>query len=248
MKPQLCLLHFAGGNAYSFQFLLPLLDQFEVISLELPGRGRRIGESLLTNFDEAVQDVYHTLKKRLGNTDIILYGHSLGAYLAFGLAGLLEKDGRSLACLLVSGNAGPGVREATNKYQMSRHDFLQELKKLGGIPEAFLGDPELIDFFEPILRADFELAERNELATALPVQTPIFAMMGNLEEQVELLSNWGKFTRGRFEYAVMPGDHFFIHDNAQQIAGIIRSCWERRAQTGSTSLNHSTAINKMMLP
>jgi external thioesterase TEII len=45
-KPQLFLLHFAGGSCYSFQFMLPYLKDFNVLPIELPGRGRRIKESL----------------------------------------------------------------------------------------------------------------------------------------------------------------------------------------------------------
>lgn len=223
-KPQLYLFHFAGGNVYSFQFLTPLLKDFDVIPLELPGRGRRIGEPLLKDFELAVHDMYNQVNKHVLNTDIILYGHSLGAYLAFGVATMLEAAGSPAVHLLVSGNAGPGTGDAKNRYLMDRDDFMEELKLLGGIPKAFLDDRELVDFFEPILRADFELAERNRLAMAAPLNTPLFAMMGSLEAQVALLPNWGKFSCAQFGYEIFEGDHFFIYKHAQRIAEIICGC------------------------
>ncbi len=50
-KTQLFLLHFAGGNYYSFRFMFPQLNEFEIIPVELPGRGKRMKENLLKDFD-----------------------------------------------------------------------------------------------------------------------------------------------------------------------------------------------------
>ena len=50
LKPQLFLLHFAGGNKYSFNFLKKYLESaFELVSIELPGRGDRMSEKLITD-------------------------------------------------------------------------------------------------------------------------------------------------------------------------------------------------------
>src|SRR5262249_8544650 len=108
-RPQLFLLHFAGGNCYSFQFIMPLLQRFEIIPLELPGRGRRMKESLLKDFDLAAQDIYHQLTGKLTSASFIIYGHSMGAYLALRVANMLEKAGKFPAFVIVSGNAGPGI-------------------------------------------------------------------------------------------------------------------------------------------
>jgi len=235
-KRQLIIFHFAGGNCHSFQFLTPLLKEFDVFTPELPGRGRRMGEPLLREFPDAVRDMYDQVCRRTTDTEVILYGHSLGSYLAFGVADLLEKAGRPASCLLVSGNPGPGVREPKYRYLMPKELFMEELRQLGGIPEEFLHDKDLIDFFEPILRADFELAERNDLAAAGAVNTPIYAMMGTREDQVELLHNWKRFTRGAFDQETMEGDHFFIYDHAHRIADILRSCHERTAAVKKSNL------------
>jgi surfactin synthase thioesterase subunit len=58
-KAQLFLLHFAGGNIYSFNTITPGLKNLEVIPLELPGRGRRMQKGLLKDFDLAANDFFH---------------------------------------------------------------------------------------------------------------------------------------------------------------------------------------------
>ncbi|NIG56801.1 thioesterase II family protein [Chitinophaga sp. Cy-1792] len=223
-KAQLFLLHFAGGNSYSFRFLERWLPDFELVPLELPGRGKRIGEPLLREFTLAVRDIFRQVTARYNNGHFLLYGHSMGAYLALSVTSMLEKTGRMPACLIVSGNAGPGMYDPQRRYLMEREPFITELKRLGGIPPEILENEELFNFFDPVLRADFEIAERNNAAATGAVNTPLFAMMGSQEEKSAEIDNWRKFTRSRFGYRILEGNHFFIHDHPQQVADIIRSC------------------------
>lgn len=224
-KPQLFLLHFAGGSCYSFQFLMPLLSDFEVLSLELPGRGKRFNESLLNDFDEAATDLYEQIIANLVNTQFLIYGHSMGAYLTLRIANMLEKAGKYPAGIIVSGNAGPGVRNPAKRirYLLDRPAFIEELKLLGGIPPEVIENQELFSFFEPVLRADFEIAERNELEQEPAIEAPLFAMMGSQEEDVELINNWSGFTKSCFSTEVLEGDHFFIYRHPERIASIINA-------------------------
>jgi external thioesterase TEII len=219
-KPQLFLLHFAGGNCYSFQFLMPLLTGFEIIPLELPGRGKRIKEDLLKDFDLAAQDMFEQIKSKV-TTPFFMYGHSMGAYLTLRVANMLEKTGKRPAYLFVSGNPGPGVKENKKRYLLEQDAFIEELKSLGGVPEEFITNKELFEFYEPILRADFEVAEKNDLKDEVASSAPLYAMMGDREEKVEEIANWGRFSNAQFNYEIMEGDHFFIHQHANAIAKII---------------------------
>lgn len=228
-RPQLFLLHFAGGNCYSFRFLTPLLSDFEVIALELPGRGRRMNEPLLNEFDEAAVDLYNQIMASLTTTQFLIYGHSMGAYLSLRVANMLEKEGRFPAGVIVSGNAGPGIRHPEKKirYLLDRPAFVEELKQLGGLPPELIENEELFGFFEPILRADFEIAERNELTKEPALQAPLYAMMGSTEENAADINNWSRFTNGRFNAEILEGDHFFIHRHPHRIAGIISTFYRR---------------------
>jgi surfactin synthase thioesterase subunit len=226
-KPRLFLLHFAGGNSYSFQFLTPLLDGFDVIPVELPGRGRRIKEALLNDFDQAAIDIYGQINARLNDAGFMLYGHSMGAYLGLRVANLLENAGRAPDHLIVSGNAGPGLKKRKYIYSCEKEELIDELENLGGVPAEVLDNEELFGFFEPILRADFEIAERNDLALEPPVQAPIFAMMGSEEDNVGRISNWGRFTRAEFDHKILQGGHFFIQQHPREVADVIRNCYLR---------------------
>lgn len=230
-KPQLFLLHFAGGNCYSFQFLIPLLEYFDIETLELPGRGKRMDENLLKDFDLAAEDIYKQIREKLTAPDFVIYGHSMGAYIGLRVSNMLEKIGRVPSYLIVSGNAGPGIKRERTRYLLETNDFIEELKKIGGAPKEFFESPELFEFFEPILRADFEVVEKNELNIEASVNCPIYAIMGNQEEKVEKIENWGKFTQSRFNSEVLEGGHFFIHEHPRRIAQIIMTCYDNAALT-----------------
>jgi len=225
LKPPLFLLHFAGGNRYSFQFLVSHLKNFDIVIPELPGRGRRMEEPLLKDFDQAAADLYRQIIRKLPSRPFMIYGHSMGAYLALRVTNMLERAGTTPSYLFVSGNAGPGVREEKKRYLLEHDEFWLEIRNLGGLPKEFLESEELFEVFEPILKADFEIAERNGLADEPPVSCPLFAMMGDKEEQVELIENWSRFTSLKFQYEVLEGDHFFIHKHAGRISRIIEKAF-----------------------
>lgn len=222
MKPQLFLLHFAGGNSYSFRFMNPLLTKFDVVALELPGRGDRMDENLLRNFDLAANDIFGQINKKLTSSDnFLIYGHSLGAYLALRVACMLEKINKKPKHVIVSGNAGPGIREAKDYHLLEKNDFKTELNKMGGFPQEILENNELFDFFEPVLRADFELIEKDMLSNEKPIAASIYAFMGSEEKLVKNITNWGNFTTATFNYEVVNGGHFFILEHPTKITDII---------------------------
>jgi external thioesterase TEII len=222
IKPQLFLLHFAGGNAYSFQFLTPYLTEFELVPLELPGRGRRIYEDLLTDFNQAAQDMYAQIVAKLRPGKFMIYGHSMGAYLTLKVTAMLEAAGRNPEYIFVSGNAGPGLHSDRQDYLLEDAAFIDLLMDMGGLPEEILGNKELLEFVLPILRADFEIVEKNDLRIAAPVKAPLYAMMATGEEDVDKIDNWSNYTEGGFTHRIFEGGHFFIHQYPQQIATIIR--------------------------
>jgi len=221
MKPQLFLLHYAGGNCYSFQFLIPYLRDFDVYPLELPGRGKRITEPVLTSFSEAAQDIYGQLSAKLNGRRFYIYGHSMGSELAFMVSYLLEKAGTPPERLFLTGNPGPGIRENKYRFKMPYEEFAAELRKLGGVPEEFFENEELFEFYEPIIRSDFQIVEEKDVSLEIMIGSPITAIMGTDEEYRDDISNWSRFTRSDFECSLYEGDHFFIFDHPARLANVI---------------------------
>lgn len=228
LKPQLFLLHFAGGNCYSYNFLIPyLIHHFDIHTLELPGRGKRINEPLIRHYTSAISDLYDQLISKRTETDYIIYGHSMGATLALALTEKIEQKIQPPLHIIVSGNPGPGIKDIC-RYNLPKDLFIQELKTLRGMPKEFFEDEELYHFYEPILRADFEVLEKDELNfTNYKIKTPIYAIMGKEEEGALQINNWKNYTSGLCQTTLLIGDHFFIHQHPKTLATIIKNCYDR---------------------
>ena len=224
MRKQIYLLHFAGGNVYSFQLLKKYFNQtYEFIPLELPGRGKRMGEQLISSADDAVSDYVLQIERSRNDQPFIIYGHSMGASLGLEVTKKMELLGDHPLRLIVSGNAGPGIHENKRRYLMNEDNFKSELRELGGVPEEVLNDPDLFGFFEPIMRADFEIleSERKTSNGEIVLETPIIALMGNSEDKSDQISNWKLFSTKEVKTVIWPGNHFFIHNHAAGLAKII---------------------------
>lgn len=222
MKPQIFILHYAGGNSYSFQKLVEKLrPAFEVEAPELPGRGRRINEPLLLNKKDAIADLLRQIREKRSGAPFVVFGHSMGASLGFHIVKELEALGDAPTCFIASGNPGPNVKDLNQYAHLPRDQFFSKLREMGGITDELSANEELLEFFEPILRADFALLERKEDAVSFKIKTPIHAIMGNREEYVQHIENWRKYTSGNCQHNVLEGNHFFVFDHLDRVRAII---------------------------
>lgn len=221
-KTQLFMLHYAGGNAYSFQFMKPMLTAYDAIAVELPGRGKRMKEALIKDYSTAVEDLYQQIKSKRTESDFILYGHSMGARFALSLTSKFEDEKDHPSILFVTGNGGPkSWHLEPDRHNLPKAQFIDSVQKLGGLPQELIDDQDLFDFFEPILRADFELLEKERSLPENPVNTPIYAVMGSEESTVKHIEGWRNYTTSNFKHQVWSGNHFFIQEHAQALSNLL---------------------------
>lgn len=222
------MFHFAGGNSYSYRFMEPHLQDFKIETVELPGRGMRSDETLLNDFEAVARDLFRQVSAKIRTPDFLLFGHSMGALLGFRVAQMLETQGRGPRHLVVSGNAGPTVSSNEKRYLLGNKEFILELKKLGGLSADFLQSEELLDYFLPILKADFQVVEENGLKAGSLIQAPIYAIMGDTEKYSAHIANWSAYTASGFTSKMLEGNHFFIYDHAEELGRILKSCYHRQ--------------------
>lgn len=235
---QLFLLHFAGGNVFSFEFLRKEITHFDFIPLELPGRGKRHKEHLIKNKDQAIADYFQQIKSLRNGAPYLIYGHSMGATLGLSVAAKMEIAGDAPQALVVSGNAGPGIKKSSDilRHKLDDFNFKKELLSLGGIPAGISENEELFDYFLPIMRADFECLEKDPFSEkGLKLNIPIHAVMGAEEETCQEIENWKNFTEGAFTSEIWSGNHFFIHHNAAALAQIFTSVFQKQITNQNTN-------------
>ncbi|ELR71345.1 thioesterase [Fulvivirga imtechensis AK7] len=216
-------LPFAGGNKYSFGEYERFAPEFvEVIPVELPGRGSRADEALLTNIYDLAEDVFFSIKNKL-DKPYILYGHSMGGLLAYLTAKLIIKNFSSEPLhMFITGCTAPSTRDKSYLHLLSKEDFIKKLKELGGCPEEILNNGDILDFFEPIIKADFQAVESFEYQQTTPFDIPLTLMFGMSEKVTQSeMREWQKETTRSIDIIQMPGDHFFINQFGFQIIKVI---------------------------
>jgi surfactin synthase thioesterase subunit len=222
----------AGAAAYrQWADALPARTDVEVLPIRLPGRENRLAEPPETRIAELADGVEPWLDRPYG-----LYGHSVGARIAFDLARELRRRGRRPAeVLCVSGCPAPQLPIASPEdSMMDDHAFLRRVMDLGGMPHAVLENDELRDLVMPALRADFAYVDKYQYQAEDPLDIPIFALGGDHDPEapVETVYAWQTQTSAGFRCAILTGDHFFIHRCESRVlellAQSIDTCGARR--------------------
>ncbi|MGR3218720.1 MAG: thioesterase II family protein [Candidatus Anammoxibacter sp.] len=230
MKVDLITITFSGASAFSYRFLEKYLPGFiNVISLELPGRGRRISEPFLTDVNSMVDDIFHQSRTSL-SSHYALFGHSLGALLGYLLIKrILSEELPPPIHAFFSGKSGPSTEtKETPIHSLKTPDFIKKLREYKGTPEEILNDKATMDFFEPVLRADFQAIETYVYSQTTPFDVPITLMTGNNDDITcaEAL-NWQQETSKKMSLIQFPGNHFFILEKPDEVCKTIAGTLEK---------------------
>ncbi|MBF8273652.1 MAG: Thioesterase [Magnetococcales bacterium] len=223
---QLFCIPFAGGNVYSYQgFHKHVGDRTKTVPLEYPGRGRRTKEPLLFSIQELCFDLVAQMRSCIRGP-YALFGHSMGAYLGYlAVRSLVTEGSFPLPChMFVSGASGPSLpRTQTNLHTLGKMAFIAELVKYGGMPKELIANKELTDYFEPILRADFQAIETDTIQARPPLDLAITVMTGVADKIITLdkARAWQAETTIPITVHTFPGEHFFIFDHWPHIGKIV---------------------------
>lgn len=222
-KTKFFCIPFSGGNAYTYFGLRKYLPpNIELYNLELPGRGKRISEPLLYNIEDMTQDLFGQIENEIDGSYAI-YGHSLGALLGFTLCRYISMKGASLpVTLFLSGQTAPSLLKADDKHNLPDDQFIDMLREMEGTPEELLTDKSFLQYFLPVIRADFKSISRYKYTpneTALDV--PIEVLLGN-EENIndEDAAKWQLETNSTLSIHRFKGGHFFIFNHLEKICSL----------------------------
>ncbi|MFD9499455.1 thioesterase II family protein [Streptomyces sp. NPDC060035] len=216
---------FAGAGASFFHPWRALsADRWRVVAVELPGKERRILETPYRNVVEAAKNEVDDIVAALGEgARTVLFGHSLGAVLAYELAHLLSTRGVHVERLVVSGSPGPWTQRERRATGLPDDEFLARVEEFAGFRHEALDHPEMRELILPVLQADCEMHENYVPSTDEPVSVPICSLRGSSDGLVtaEEAQQWRDATTSEFSYAEFPGDHMYLVDLGREVLDVI---------------------------
>lgn len=225
---QLFCLPYSGASAMVYsRWRRAVPAWLSVVPVELPGRGARLGEALQTDMHALARQLAKEVLPRITGP-YALFGHSLGALLAFEMAHALREGGapQPLA-LIASGTAAPTRREDYERGfadPKSDDELKTQLRDLQGTPPEVLANQELMELTLPILRADFLMCGRYQYR-ARPPLTCALHVLGGAQDRAsqEQLVAWQQESQGSFTLDMLPGGHFFIHEHEAKVLRLLKA-------------------------
>jgi medium-chain acyl-[acyl-carrier-protein] hydrolase len=220
-----CFAHAGGGPPAFAGWTSTACD---IYAAQLPGRGRRGAEAPTTSVPRIVGEVCAAITRTVAadRRPCVLYGHSLGAYLAFEVARALTGTA-IIAGLVVAGARAP--RPPHRRPPPDRAGglddaaFLRRMRALGGTPDEFFDSPDLIEMVLPTLRADFTIVDEYRCLGGTRLSVPVIAFHGTADPMTTAVSvaGWAAETTGAFRVEPVDGDHFFpVHAHPRIIAAV----------------------------
>lgn len=214
----LVCLPYAGGGSATFRGWQQHARLLDVVPAHLPGRDSRFGEPPFRSIETAVEALIEAVS--MLDREFALFGHSMGALMAFEVARRLDAVGNErLRQVFISGCRPPQAPPLAPVHDLPTPELLRYVAQLGGLPADVLELTELLELMLPTLRADFAIVDTYRYTEGPAFSYPMHVLHGDADPhcgRAEALG-WAQHTRATFNVSEHRGNHFFPFNDPSPI-------------------------------
>jgi len=218
-----CLPHAGGSASAYFGLSRDLSPEVDVLAAQYPGRQDRREESCLTDIHALAAEVVAGVLPFL-DRPTALFGHSMGATVAFEAARLLEREhGYTVARLFLSGRRAPCTHRPDRVHRRDDAGLLAEVRLLSGTESAILEDEEIMRMALPALRADYTAIEtyRPELDAVTAAPITVRTGSDDIRTSADEAAAWARHSTTECAVHTFTGGHFFVNQHRAAIARLV---------------------------
>jgi surfactin synthase thioesterase subunit len=223
--PLLCLPYAGAGASVFWPWTKSAVPGLSVLPVQLPGREERLDEEPHRDAHQATDALLPEVLALIGGSSrVALFGHSLGAVLAYELTRrLVERTGVGVAHLFVSGSPGPWRSRVGRASGLGDDEFLAQVETFAGYRHPVFDDPDMRELLLPTLRADVTAHEDYRPTTDAPLDVPITAVRGVDDRLVSTAqaAQWRAATGAGFSLIEVAGGHMHLVEHPQALLDII---------------------------
>jgi surfactin synthase thioesterase subunit len=220
---RLLCFHHACAGAYTFRAWSRMLrPDVELVAVQLPGRENRYSEPLLLSAEAVLDGLIGSLSDSLGPRYAV-FGHSLGALLAYRLACRVRRTGELAppVRLFLSSACVPETKTGDRSHRAASHllsdqALIEKITILGGTPAEILNDRGFLDQLLPVFRADLTILSQASCTAEHALDIP-FTLLGGSDDatvQSSDIEAWRRFSSRACKTHILPGGHFY-HQRSQ---------------------------------
>ncbi|KUN00481.1 oleoyl-ACP hydrolase [Streptomyces yokosukanensis] len=225
-----CLPHAGGSASFYFPLSRALTPEVDVLAVQYPGRQDRRHEPNTGSLPELADRIFEVVR-HLDDRPLALFGHSMGAVLAYEIALRMQDAGLPAPVrLFASGRRAPSRDRYERLHLGSDEQLLAEVRRLGGPHAALLADPEMLEVVMPAIRGDYSAVENYRYEPGRTLHCPVSVLTGDNDPRVSIdeAAAWEEHTTGLTELQVFPGGHFFPVDQNEGVCALLADRLARR--------------------
>lgn len=226
--------HAGGSPRFFIPWRRELPAGVDLYGVTYPGRHTLLDQPAPENLVDLASGCATELAPIIRSSDsVVLFGHSMGAYVAFETVRSLQRMGISVAALVVSGAEAPHLVVEQAWHGASDDELVRHIGELDVRTREVLAVPELRRMFLPTIRDDYRLVETYRSEPNRQLSCPIYAMYGESDPEVNESNSaaWGAYTRADTRVRGFPGDHFYLSAQLAEVvaylcavSGLVSGC------------------------
>lgn len=243
-----CLAH-SGGSPGEYLMWAEHLPEVEVWGVQLPGHGSRMmTEQAHTAMPDLVRAIVAEVEFA---APYVLFGHSLGAGIAYEVTVALRELGARLpSALVLSSFAAPDRQRRDSELAgLDDQALIAGLEEqFGPLPDELREDPDWLQLAIATLRADLRIVEDYQPSEAEPLPCPLLVLGGSDDPTVSEadLSAWSSATTDDFRLRMAPGGHFHFREDSDDFHSYLADQLLRvagRAVPGTAALGSAASVS-----
>ncbi|OBI89679.1 non-ribosomal peptide synthetase [Mycobacterium sp. 1245805.9] len=214
----------AGGAAAAYRPLAKALSAngVDTYVVQYPQRADRRNHPAAESIGELAHELFEA-GDWSSAAPLSLFGHCMGAVVAFEFARVAERNGVPVRVLWASAGQAPSTVDAYGPLPTSGSGVLADMIDLGGTDPELLDDEEFVELLVQAVQADYRALNAYSCRPDVRIAADIHAVGGDRDHRIsrETLARWGAHTSGRFTVSEFDGGHFYLDDHLDAVARMV---------------------------
>lgn len=214
----------AGGAAAAYRVLATSMSAkgVDTYVVQYPQRADRLTHSAAETVEALAAELFEA-----GDWDRVgplrLFGHCMGAVVAFEFARIAERRGVDVRELWVSASQAPATVAASPPLPTTDREVVADMVDLGGTDPRLLADEDFVELLVRAVRADYEAFNRYSCAPDVRIRADVHVLGGSRDHRVDrdMLQRWETHTENAFTLLMFDGGHFYLNEHTGAVAELV---------------------------